>query len=171
MVRADESEMNKLLVTVWDGLRDKHVVAALRARSFVDVTSATPMVFFTHYTLVTRPMIRTIMNVAQAFIEEDLAGLSVIGAKSAPLQDTIQSKVFVALRSKFDVTKLEAAYAAWWSEKGSAIGSAHCSGACARQGRGVRRRSAPFRSCSSLGFGLLEENRRAAQRFARLCLL
>ena len=35
------------------------------------------------------------------------------------------------------------------------------SGACARQGRGVRRRSASFRSCSSLGFGLLEENRRA----------
>ena len=30
------------------------------------------------------------------------------------------------------------------------------SGACARQGRGVRRRSAPFRSCSSLSFGLLE---------------
>ena len=45
------------------------------------------------------------------------------------------------------------------------------SGACARQGRGVRRRSAPFRSCSSLGFGLLEENRRAVQRLARLCLL
>ena len=45
------------------------------------------------------------------------------------------------------------------------------SGACARQGRGVRRRSAPFRSCSSLGFGLLEENRRAVQRFARLCSL
>ena len=45
------------------------------------------------------------------------------------------------------------------------------SGACARQGRGVRRRSVSFRSCSSLGFGLLEENRRAVQRFARLCLL
>ena len=42
------------------------------------------------------------------------------------------------------------------------------SGACARQGRGVRRRSASFRSCTSLGFGLLEENRRAVQRFARL---
>jgi len=45
------------------------------------------------------------------------------------------------------------------------------SGACARQGRGLSRRSAPFRSCSSLGFGLLEENRRAVQRFARLCSL
>ena len=45
------------------------------------------------------------------------------------------------------------------------------SGACARQERGVRRRSAPFRSCSSLGFGLLEENRKAVQRFARLCSL
>ena len=47
------------------------------------------------------------------------------------------------------------------------IGSGSGSGACARQGRGVRRRSAPFRSCSSLGFGLLEENRKAVQRFAR----
>jgi len=35
----------------------------------------------------------------------------------------------------------------------------------------MRRRTAPFRSCSSLGFGLLEENRRAVQRFARLCSL
>jgi len=43
------------------------------------------------------------------------------------------------------------------------------SGACARQGRGVRRRSASFRSCSYLGFGLLEENRRAVQCLARLC--
>jgi len=34
------------------------------------------------------------------------------------------------------------------------------SGACARQGRGVRRRSAPFRSCSSPGFGLLEARRK-----------
>jgi len=50
-----------------------------------------------------------------------------------------------------------------------AIETGSGSGACARQGRGVRRRSAPFRSCSSLGFGLLEENRRAVQRFARLC--
>jgi len=46
------------------------------------------------------------------------------------------------------------------------IGSGN--GACARQGRGARRRSAPFRSCSSLGFCLLEENRRAVQRLARL---
>ena len=45
------------------------------------------------------------------------------------------------------------------------------SGACAWQGCGVRRRSASFRSCSSLGFGLLEDNRRAVQRFARLCSL
>ena len=45
------------------------------------------------------------------------------------------------------------------------IGSGN--GACARQGRGVRRRSATFQ----MGFDSLEENRRAVQRFARLCLL
>ena len=55
--------------------------------------------------------------------------------------------------------------------KANEIGSG--SGACARQGRGVRRRSAPFRSCSSLGFGLLEENRRggpALRAFMSMCL-
>jgi len=38
--------------------------------------------------------------------------------------------------------------------------------ACAKQGRGLRRRSDSFRNCSSLGFGLLEGNRRAVQHFA-----
>ena len=67
-IRADGSELNRLITTVWDGLRDRHVVAALRARSLVDVVFTTPMVFFMHHRLVTRPMVRTIMNAAQAFI-------------------------------------------------------------------------------------------------------
>ena len=41
--------MNQLLVTAWDGLRDRHVVAALRARSLVDVAFTTPMISFTHH--------------------------------------------------------------------------------------------------------------------------
>ena len=65
---------------------------------------------------------------------------------------------------------LEALGAPTRDERGPAKGRLkNGGGACARQGRGVRRRSAPFRSCSSLGFGLLEGNRRAVQRFARLC--
>ena len=114
-VRADESEMNKLLVTVWDGLRDRHVVSALRARSFVDVVFTTPMIFFTHHHLVTRPMVRTIMDAAQAFIEEELQFLSEIGMKPAPAQEAIKERVFKGLRlAGFDVTALEAAYKGWW---------------------------------------------------------
>ena len=53
-----EADPNRLLATVWDGLRDRFVVAALRARSFVDVTYTMPMTFFTHSSTVTRPMLR-----------------------------------------------------------------------------------------------------------------
>jgi len=106
-VRADESDMKKLLVTVWDGLRYKHVVAVLRARSFVDVTFTTPMIFFTHHRLVTRPMIRTIMDAAEAFIVDELAPLDVIGSKPAPTQQPIKVRVFAGLRAAgFDVAGL-----------------------------------------------------------------
>ena len=122
-VRADESDMNKLLVTVWDGLRDKHVVAALRARSFVDVTFTTPMIFFTHHRLVRRPMIRIIMDAAEAFIVDELAPLDVIGSKPTPTQQSIKVRVFAGLRAAgFDVAGLEAAYAAWWEGTGDAKG-------------------------------------------------
>jgi hypothetical protein len=78
-IRADDSELNKLITAVWGGLLDRHVVAALRARSFVDVVFTTPMAFFTHHRLLTRRMVRTIMNAARAFIEEKVAKLSEIG--------------------------------------------------------------------------------------------
>ena len=122
-VRADEKEMNQLLVTAWDGLRDRHVVAALRARSFVDVAFTTPMIFFTHHHLVTRPMIRTIMDAAEAFIEGELAPLSVLGSSAPPTHQSVKDRVFAGLRGKgFDVAGLEAAYAAWWEGAGDAKG-------------------------------------------------
>lgn len=43
-----ESVPNKLVEGVWDGLRDRYVLGALRARSFVDVAFTTPLIFFTH---------------------------------------------------------------------------------------------------------------------------
>ena len=43
-----ESSPNKLVEGVWDGLRDRYVLGALRARSFVDVAFTTPLIFFTH---------------------------------------------------------------------------------------------------------------------------
>ena len=44
-IRADDSELNKLITTVWDGLRDRHVVAALRARSLMKLCSPPPWFF------------------------------------------------------------------------------------------------------------------------------
>jgi hypothetical protein len=43
-----ESVPNKLVEGVLDGLRDHYVLAALRARSVVDVAFTTPLIFFTH---------------------------------------------------------------------------------------------------------------------------
>jgi hypothetical protein len=43
-----ESVPNKLVEGVWDGLRDRYVLGALRARSFIDVAFTTPLIFFTH---------------------------------------------------------------------------------------------------------------------------
>ena len=37
-----EAVPNKLVEGVWDGLRDRYVLGALRARSFVDVAFTTP---------------------------------------------------------------------------------------------------------------------------------
>jgi len=42
-------------------------------------------------------------------------------------------------------------------------------GACARQGRGVHQKSAPFKSFSSLGFDLREEDRRGPALRASVC--
>jgi len=121
-IRADDSELNKLITAVWDGLRDRHVVAALRARSLVDVVFTTPMAFFTHHRLVTRPMVRTIMNAARAFIEEELAELSEIsllgGLEVKPQLETTKTRVFSGLRAGgfegASVAALEAAYDGWW---------------------------------------------------------
>ena len=63
------------------------------------MTFTTPMIFFTHHRLVTRPMIRTIMDVAEAFIVDELAPLDVIGSKPAPTQQSIKVRVFAGLRA------------------------------------------------------------------------
>jgi len=43
-----DSDSNQLVDGVWNGLRDRFVLGALRARSFVDAAFATPLIFFTH---------------------------------------------------------------------------------------------------------------------------
>jgi len=48
-----ESDVNLLVEGVWEGLRDRFVLGALRARSFVDVAFTSPLIFFTHSELVT----------------------------------------------------------------------------------------------------------------------
>jgi len=67
-------------------------------------------------------MVRTIMNAAQAFIEEELAGLSEIGLLGSfgakPQFETTKTRVFSGLRAggfeKAAVAALEAAYDGWW---------------------------------------------------------
>ena len=43
-----ELDPNQLVDGVWDGLRDRYVLGAFRARSFVDAAFTSPLIFFTH---------------------------------------------------------------------------------------------------------------------------
>ncbi len=43
-----ESDPNQLVDGVWDGLRDRYVLGAFHARSFVDAGFTSPLIFFTH---------------------------------------------------------------------------------------------------------------------------
>jgi hypothetical protein len=88
------------MTAMWGGLRGRYVVSALRARSFVGVVFTTPMVFFTHHRLVTRPIGRKIMDAAQGFIEKELAMLSKIGLAAAPQLETTKQRIFSGLRAK-----------------------------------------------------------------------
>jgi hypothetical protein len=99
-IRAENSELNSLITAVWGELRDRRMVSALHARSFVDVVFTTPMVFFTHHRLVTRNMVRTTMDVAQTFIEEKPAMLSEIGLAAAPQLRIFKKHAFSGLRAK-----------------------------------------------------------------------
>ena len=57
-----ESEPNLLVEGVWDGLRDRYVLGALRARSFVDAAFTTPLIFFTHSELVRSNSMHSILS-------------------------------------------------------------------------------------------------------------
>jgi hypothetical protein len=99
-----ESATNELVDGVWNGLRDHFVLGALRARSFVDVTFTTPIIFFTHCDVVsvslapdykthittcadlsqiTRPMLGRIMKGGRTLIYE-LSTLDALGRKAPP---------------------------------------------------------------------------------------
>ena len=43
-----ELDPNQLVDGVWDGLRDRYVLGAFRARSFVDAALTSPLILFTH---------------------------------------------------------------------------------------------------------------------------
>jgi hypothetical protein len=80
------------------------------------------MVFFSHHRLVTRRMVRKIMNAAQPFIEEQLAELTEIGfldnSDVKPQLETIKTRIFLGLRAngfkEASVAALEAACNGWW---------------------------------------------------------
>jgi hypothetical protein len=68
-IRSD-TDPNKLVTEAFDGLRDKYVVAALRARTFFNATFLLPMRLFTHHNDVTRPHLHLVMKSAEAWIGE-----------------------------------------------------------------------------------------------------
>ena len=123
-VRAEDDPLNKLMETCWNGLRDRFVVAALRARSFVDVTFTTPMIFFTHSNLVERPMIRTIMDCAETYLRElgtegyRLKGTgreARIDASCTLAADTLAKSILIKL------PQLRAGYDPWWKSQRKTI--------------------------------------------------
>jgi len=103
---------NRLIQCEWVGLQNRFLVGALKARSFIDVAFCQPMVFFTHHSVVKRPMIRTIMDCAEAWLDE-LKTLSVIGDNPVlPPLEGIAERVLEAL------PELRPAYDSWWAELG-----------------------------------------------------
>jgi len=116
MVRID-SDPNKLMCAQWDGLRNRFIVGALRARSLIDVAFCQPMTFFTRHTAVTRPMIRTIMDCAEAWLL-DLETLSDDASELPPLQG-------IAERILAQFPAMQPAYDSWWGAKGAELEAAY----------------------------------------------
>ena len=117
-VRAEDDPLNKLVTTPWYGLRDRFVVAALRARSFIDSVFTRPMILFSHSNSVTRPMIRGIMDCAQAFLEK-LAASDREGRAATPALDSIATAVV----ERFP--ELKGVYDKWWKDEKESLESAY----------------------------------------------
>ena len=119
-----ESDPNKLVGVVWDGLRNRYVVAALRARSFVDVTYAKTMTFFTHSSTMNRLMLRTAVDCGGKYIDK----LSHISREtSPPSPGSLGDAIMTALKQLPDregsavkeshVESVQSAYDSWWQEE------------------------------------------------------
>jgi hypothetical protein len=95
ILRADP-EPNKLVDIVFDGLRNKYVVAALRARTFIHATFLSPMRLFTHHKDVGRRQIYKVLSCADEWIQN--LGTTCIDGTSVPppllsLPETVITKL------------------------------------------------------------------------------
>ena len=114
-----EADPNKLLMKEWQGMSDRFVMAAFRSRSVVDCCFTSPMTLFTHNKAVTRPMIRSIMDCAENWLDtlDKLDHLGLQGGK--PELEGIADAVlrqFPALRG---------VYYEWWKKEGPALCAAY----------------------------------------------
>ena len=119
-----ESDPNKLVGVVWDGVRDRFVVAALRARSFVDVTYAKTMTFFTHSNTMNRLMLRTVVDCGGKYIDE--LG-HVAGESEPPALGSLGDQIMTSLKAlgdvegnavmAADVASVQLAYDSWWEDE------------------------------------------------------
>ena len=115
---------------VWDGLRDKYAVAALRARSFVDVVYSKVMTFFTHSNTMNRLMLRTVVDCGGDFIDSlaHLAEVPAVGpSRQLPNPQSMGKRILSSLKSlaaeeaslvsAADVSSVESAYESWWADE------------------------------------------------------
>ena len=86
-----DSDPNNLVDIAFSGLKDKYVVAAMRARTFIGATFLLPMRLFTHHNDVARPHIHSIMECAEKWIKEDLAAIGDTPPLISKLPDLITS--------------------------------------------------------------------------------
>jgi hypothetical protein len=91
-IRADDQELNLLISGSWEAVKDKYFVAAVSARSFMDVVFARPLNYFVHSDFSGRHDLSKIMACAEKWIS-DLVYLDDIGKARPPALTSLSSLI------------------------------------------------------------------------------
>ena len=91
-IRADDQELNQLISGSWEAVKDKYFIAAVSARSFVDVVFARPLNYFVHSDFSGRHDLSKIMACAETWIS-NLGCLDDIGKAPPPALDSLSSLI------------------------------------------------------------------------------
>jgi len=123
-VRADDKELNKLISTSWNAVSDKYFVAAVSARSFVDVAFAKPLNFFVHADFTARPHLSRIMRCAESWITS-LGTLDDVGEAKAPLIDSLATLILSEFKDEDYHEDWKDEYDDWYGKVGEGLEEAH----------------------------------------------